>query len=72
MQQNKAWFQQRIGKRVWMQGFDCDCKICKEYREDGMVVQEPEYFADLVADFAVDGNKLVFFDSKQERDEYGK
>lgn len=68
----KQWFIDRIGKRVFNTKF-CDCLICQSYYESGMIIQN-EFDAictfGFEQDLQAEGNKLKYFDTKEERTIY--
>ena len=68
----KQWFLSRIGKRVFNTLFH-DCLICKAFYESGVVLHdrfEAISAYDLERDLQVEGTKLKYFDTKEERTQY--
>jgi len=64
---DKAWFYQRVGKRLFRDTSTCDCKTCKDVVENGIVVHDEihaEYLFMSQCDFAADGVELNYRDVK--------
>lgn len=67
------WFTDRIGKVVWRNKTSCDCAVCKNVYEKGVVITSKfhaNYLCDLIGDYAADGTVLEYFDTKEERDQF--
>ena len=39
MSNDKQWFIDRIGKRVYRDKYTCECKICMDVFENGLIIK---------------------------------
>jgi len=68
----KEWFLERIGKRVYRTPV-CPCTICTDIQKNGMIITDQkhaEYIYTVQADLRAEDLALLFFDTKEERDNY--
>lgn len=69
MTARKQWFLDRIGKRVYRNYDGCDCFTCTKIYRDGLIIEDEThaaYLAGMEADYAIDGDRLKYFDTKEE------
>ncbi len=69
--QTLTWFVDRIGKIVFRNKVSCPCAVCQSVYESGLLIQDrnhAEYVCDVADDFNRDGSKLIYFDTKEDRD----
>ncbi len=63
------FFLSRIGKRVYRNDDGCDCNICKNVTENGLIVENElhaNYLYDNECDYKRDGTPLRYFDTPGE------
>lgn len=61
----KAWFKNRIGKRIYRDANTCKCKDCADVVKGGIIVeneQHAEYIYDTQCEFYHDGVDLNYRD----------
>lgn len=67
------WFTDRIGKVVYRNKTTCDCDICNDGYNKGLLIRDEfhaEYVYDICMAFNSDGDTLKYFDTIEERDEF--
>jgi hypothetical protein len=67
----QQWFKDRIGKVVWRNKTTCTCPVCEHAYEYGLLIideMHAVYLYDCEAMYTIEGYKLRYFDTKEERD----
>jgi len=75
MNERKQFFIDNIGNRLYRNNTGCDCNICKDVLENGIVpmsVLEATYLYDIESDFTADGHPTRYFLTKEEVKEFEK
>lgn len=68
-EQRKQWFMDRIGKIVYRTKTTCDCEVCTNAYENGIVIAD-EMHAIYLCDMESEGVVLRYFDTKEEVKEF--
>lgn len=69
----KQWFIDRIGKRVFRNKTTCTCLVCKSVYDKGWLIEDENeaiYLYDMEGCAAYDGEQLMYFDTKEEVEQY--
>jgi hypothetical protein len=69
----EQWFLDRIGKRVFRNKTSCNCDICKDVYEKGLIISDEmhaNYLYTCECEYTAEGSPLRYFDTIQERDEF--
>lgn len=71
--QRQKWFNNRVGKMVWRNKTSCQCSICQNAYEEGLLIMDAAHASMLCnyeAEFNAEGYTLKYFDTRQERDAF--
>ena len=63
--QTREWFMDRIGKRIFRDGHDCDCKSCISVSKNGTIIEnetQADYMYHVQNDFKSEGLDLNYRD----------
>ena len=72
-QERQGWFSDRIGKIIYRNKTSCNCVVCEKVYREGLLIEDLQhsgFVCDCEFSFNVDGHKLRYFDTIEERDEY--
>jgi len=65
----REWFRARVGMRVFRNVTNCDCPICKNVSEEGLIIDDKfhaDYLYDIETEFTAERHPLRYFDTKEE------
>jgi hypothetical protein len=71
---NKKWFLDRIGKRVYRNNIPC-CDVCERIYQEGLIIHDEQhagYLCDIVGEYNYEGTPIQYFDTKEEVEQYEK
>ena len=67
------FFLSHVGKRIFRTKNGCDCEICEEVYQNGLLILDTihaEYLHDIEAEFQIEGTDLKYFSTIEERNDY--
>lgn len=67
----EQWFQDRVGKLIWRTKTTCKCSVCADVYVNGITPSD-EMHASYLHDCESEMPSLMYFDTKEERDNYEK
>jgi hypothetical protein len=67
--QREQWFYDRIGRRVFRTGTHCDCGVCSQVYENGLIITD-ELHAGYLFMIESECDGVKYFDTKKEVIEY--
>lgn len=73
--EREQWFSSRVNKRVFRSKTSCDCLMCSNVYKNGLVLSDKNhalYVAETEAMYQMDGEKVKYFDTKEEAEAYAK
>jgi len=69
------WFLDRINKTVYRNKTSCKCKVCEHVSEKGLIITDESharYLYDIEVEFTMSGHPTMYFDTKEEAENYEK
>ncbi len=75
LSERQKWFLERIGKRVYRNDDGCDCDLCKQVLQHGVIItdrHQAQYLYDCECDFTADNTPMRYFDTPEEVNEWLK
>jgi hypothetical protein len=73
--ERELWFRSKIGQRLYRNETSCQCGVCKNVAENGLIVNDQfhaDYLYDCEAESNGEGYPLRYFDTKEEVNEWLK
>ena len=73
--EREKWFRSKIGQRLYRNETNCQCDICKNVAENGLIVNDEfhaDYLYDCETELTADGIPVRYFDNKEELNEWVK
>lgn len=71
----REWFRARVGMRIFRNATTCNCSICKDVEEGGLIIYDKshaDYLYDTETEFTGEGYPLKYFDTKEEVETFKK
>lgn len=73
--EREQWFISRAGKRIFRNKTPCDCLMCGNVFKKGLILSNEShalYVAETEAMYQMEGERVKYFDTKEEAEAYKK